>query len=85
MNTAYKLIRQGKIKSFRVGRQHRVMLSDLDDYIAQTRRVADLYDESDVVDQWVDRVLATAPPLTDEQRTRLAELLRPVRQTGAAS
>ncbi|WP_131812477.1 hypothetical protein [Mycolicibacterium fortuitum] len=29
--------------------------------------------------QYVERVLATAPPLSDEQRTRLAELLRPVR------
>lgn len=29
--------------------------------------------------QYVERVLAQAPPLTGEQRTRLAELLRPVR------
>ncbi len=28
------------------------------------------------------RTLAAAPPLTDEQRTRLAELLRPVRRSG---
>jgi len=27
----------------------------------------------------IERVLATAPPLTDEQRSKLAELLRPVR------
>lgn len=32
------------------------------------------------VDEWVKRILAQAPPLTEEQRTRLAELLRPVRQ-----
>lgn len=30
------------------------------------------------------RTLAAAPPLTDEQRTRLAELLRPVRRSGGA-
>jgi hypothetical protein len=30
------------------------------------------------LDAYVKRVLAQAPPLTDEQRTRLAELLRPV-------
>lgn len=30
-------------------------------------------------DTYVAKVLANAPPLTDEQRTRLAELLRPVR------
>ncbi|MGB3893247.1 MAG: hypothetical protein WA942_03215 [Mycolicibacter sinensis] len=29
---------------------------------------------------YIKRVLAQRPPLTDEQRTRLAELLRPVRQ-----
>jgi hypothetical protein len=28
---------------------------------------------------WVRRAVAAAPPLTDEQRTRLAELLRPAR------
>lgn len=30
------------------------------------------------LDAYVARVIAQAPPLTDEQRTRLAELLRPV-------
>lgn len=29
--------------------------------------------------EWVRRVVDAAPPLTDEQRTRLAELLRPAR------
>lgn len=28
---------------------------------------------------YIEKVLAQRPPLTDEQRTRLAELLRPVR------
>jgi hypothetical protein len=40
--------------------------------------------EPDAVDRWVERTLATAPPLTDEQRTKLAELLRPVRKAGGA-
>ena len=31
---------------------------------------------------YIDRVLTEAPPLTAEQRTRLAELLRPVRING---
>lgn len=30
---------------------------------------------------YVARLVAAAPPLSDEQRTRLAELLRPVRRT----
>jgi hypothetical protein len=29
---------------------------------------------------YIERALAAAPPLSDEQRTRLAELLRPVRR-----
>lgn len=32
----------------------------------------------------IEKILGAAPPLTDEQRTRLAELLRPARQGGAA-
>ena len=34
---------------------------------------------------WVDKVLAEAPPLTDEQRTQLAELLKPVRRSATGS
>jgi hypothetical protein len=30
----------------------------------------------------IERVISEAPPLSDEQRTRLAELLRPVRRLG---
>lgn len=30
---------------------------------------------------WVDKVLASAPPLSDEQRNRLAQLLSPARQS----
>lgn len=31
---------------------------------------------------YIERILAEAPPLTPEQRTRLAELLKPVRVNG---
>jgi hypothetical protein len=34
-------------------------------------------------DEYVARILADAPALTDQQRTALAELLRPVRLTAA--
>lgn len=34
---------------------------------------------------YISKVLAEAPPLTDAQRTRLAELLRPVRDGGDAA
>jgi hypothetical protein len=32
---------------------------------------------------YIEKVLAQRPPLTNEQRNRLAELLRPVRAGGA--
>ena len=35
-------------------------------------------------EDYIKRVLAERPPLTAEQRTRLAELLRPVRNGGVA-
>lgn len=34
------------------------------------------------IEAYIERVLAAAPPLSDDQRSRLAELLRPVRVTG---
>jgi hypothetical protein len=33
---------------------------------------------------YIEKQLAAAPPLTEEQRCRLAELLRPARQAGGA-
>lgn len=33
--------------------------------------------------EWLERALAAAPPLTGEQRAKLAELLRPVREARA--
>ena len=35
------------------------------------------------ITEFVQRQLAEAPPLTDQQRDQLAELLRPVRRGGA--
>lgn len=34
--------------------------------------------------EYIEKVIAAWPPLTDEQRTKLAELLKPVRIGGAA-
>ncbi|WP_162877230.1 hypothetical protein [Mycobacterium persicum] len=34
---------------------------------------------------FIDKVLSTAPPLTDEQRAKLAELLKPVRVQAATA
>lgn len=88
--TVYRLIKAGKLEAFHVGQQLRVDPDVLDEFIAKGGATSIDADpepepEPDAVDQWVERVLATAPPLTDEQRTRLAELLRPVRKTGGAA
>ena len=32
-------------------------------------------------DEYIAKIVAAAPPLTDQQRTALAELLKPVRLT----
>jgi hypothetical protein len=37
------------------------------------------------IEDYITRVLAEPPPLTDAQRTALAELLRPVRVPGGAA
>jgi hypothetical protein len=37
---------------------------------------------SETVDEYVDRMVAACPPLTEAQRSKLAELLRPVRRSG---
>ena len=34
---------------------------------------------------YIEKILAEAPPLTDAQRTALAELLRPARRNGGAA
>jgi hypothetical protein len=36
-------------------------------------------------DEWVEEMLASAPALTSEQRTQLAELLEPVRRRPTSS
>lgn len=36
------------------------------------------------VDEWIEEALKSMPPLADEKRARIAELLRPARQTQPA-
>lgn len=35
--------------------------------------------------EYISKLIAETPPLTDEQRTRLTELLKPVRVTGGGA
>lgn len=37
------------------------------------------------ISDYIQKVLAEAPPLTDSQRTALAELLKPARRNGGAA
>ncbi|WP_197373462.1 hypothetical protein [Mycolicibacterium baixiangningiae] len=37
-------------------------------------------ERSPAIQEWIDRQVALAPPLTNDQRSKLAELLRPARQ-----
>ena len=48
----------------------------------QARNSARELAEAKIAD-YIERTLAAAPPLTDQQRTALAELLKPVRIGGA--
>ena len=44
-------------------------------------RVMSNTDAAQRIDEYVQTILALAKPLTDEQRNKLAELLKPVRQS----
>jgi hypothetical protein len=37
------------------------------------------------INDYIDKTLKNAPPLTDAQRSQLAELLKPVRRNGGAA
>jgi hypothetical protein len=40
--------------------------------------------KTELVAEYIEKILASAPPLSDEQRNALAELLRPARRNGGA-
>ena len=42
-------------------------------------------DVNSAITEYVEKILAEAPPLSDEQRVRLCELLRPVRRPAGNS
>lgn len=41
--------------------------------------------DDDEHDAYIEAIVAAAPPLTDEQRQRLCELMRPARQMAGAA
>ncbi len=72
---------------------HRAKIAALSRCIAAGERRADDPELQDAyrglaaakIFDYIERVLAAAPPLTDAQRAALAELLRPVRVHGGAA
>lgn len=79
--TIRRKIKTGELKAFRCG--PRLLKLDADAVEAVLLRPADA-EPHDPIAAYVDKILAERPPLSDEQRTRLAELLRPVRQSVVA-
>jgi excisionase family DNA binding protein len=83
-DTVYRLIRRGELRAVKVGQgirgRYRVRPEDLEAYLAGQKA----NDDDAAVDEWVERALAVAPKLTEAQRNKLAELLKPVRTTPGA-
>jgi hypothetical protein len=64
----------------RIGALSRSRPADDPELLDARRKLA----EANISD-YVERVLASAPPLSEEQRTRLAELLKPVRRAASSA
>lgn len=69
----------GRHRGFLLPKQKEITLTTQSDRALARQKLADAK-----IAEWIERALATAPPLTYEQRTRLAELLRPARDAIAA-
>jgi excisionase family DNA binding protein len=74
--TIRRKIKTGQLTAYRVG--ERLIKLDANQVEAALLRPAGVTNN---IESYVAEVLAEAPPLTDEQRCRLAELLRPARQS----
>jgi hypothetical protein len=73
----YAKVANGEVRAIRLGpKAIRVRQSDLNAFIAARGTIPDPSSEYD----YIERLLTTAPPLTEEQRSKLAALLRPGRR-----
>lgn len=84
--TIRKMVADGRITAYRNGsRILRVDLNELDAAMTRVRRPQPAAETLETrAAEYIRKLLDQAPPLTDDQRTRLAELLAPVRKGGAA-
>ncbi|WP_082939354.1 helix-turn-helix domain-containing protein [Mycobacterium sp. 852002-30065_SCH5024008] len=78
IETVWRLIRRGELPAAKVGRIWRVRREAVEAYLAGKSPHAA------VLDDYVERLVEQAPSLSDEQRAKLAELLRPARQRPGA-
>lgn len=72
------LIAEGEIHAVRLGKSVRIPKWAIDRLLQPTPT-------PDSVADYIERVLAVAPPLTEEARAKLAELLAPARNGGTTA
>jgi excisionase family DNA binding protein len=81
--TVRSMIDRAELRAYRAGpRAVRIRRSDLDSILTpiESDSATPAMTEAARLENYIEKVLSKAPPLSDEQRTRLAELLRPARQ-----
>lgn len=79
LQTVHRMIHRGELPAVKIGRVWRIRREDVDALLAGRKLRADK-----AIDGWVEQALAVAPRLTEAQRAKLAELLKPVRTTPGA-
>jgi excisionase family DNA binding protein len=89
VNTVRSMVSRAELPAWRCGpRAVRIRRSDLDRVLTpidsdDSATLATTEDQRAAqIAGYIETVLAQAPPLSDEQRNRLAELLRPARKGG---
>lgn len=70
-STLRQYIRQGKLKAYKVGGKTKIRVSDL-----EAMAVPHPSAPAESVEEWAQRMAATAPPMTDEQAQKIVAILR---------
>lgn len=70
-STLHLYIRQGKLRAHKVGGKTKVRVSDLEAMVEPHPS-----NPPESIEQWAQRMAATAPPMTDEQAQRIVAILR---------
>lgn len=80
VDTLRRWVREGRIQATRIG-PRKLYLDPAE--VAKLKTPVGAAPVALTPASYIEKVLAEAPPLTDEQCSRLAELLRPARRTAA--